>query len=347
MTQPQAQTSGASAEGGGQSAPPTSGDQGGRPVPKVSGERVAQLGPLIALILACAFFTTQSDRFLDPANFSLIIQQVMVVGTLAIGQTLIILTAGIDLSCGTAMALGSIVMTKLAVDSNVPPMLAILLGILTCALIGFVNGGLVVGLTMPPFIVTLGTYSICYALVHIYSKDETISNLPSVMTKLGETFKIGGTAVTYGSLLTLLLFGIAWFVLTQTTWGRRVYALGDNPEATRLMGVPVRKQLVMVYVVAGTIYGIAALLLIARTNVGDPNAGLTDNLDAITAVVLGGTSLFGGRGTIIGTLIGALIIGVVRNGLVLMGVAATYQVLITGILVIVAVAVDQIARKRA
>src|SRR3954469_14862992 len=339
MTQPEAQT-----------APPTAGappeTPSGRAMPKVSGERVAQLGPLIALLLACIFFTTQSDRFLDPANFSLIIQQVMVIGTLAIGQTLIILTAGIDLSCGTAMALGSIVMTKLAVNSGVPAGLAILLGIATCMIVGVVNGGLVVGLAMPPFIVTLGTYSICLALTHIYSKDETISNLPTAMTKLGETFKIGGTAVTYGSLVTLLLFAIAWFVLTQTTWGRRVYALGDNPEATRLMGVPVRKQLLMVYVVAGGVYGIAALLLIARTSVGDPNAGQTDNRDAITAVVLGGTSLFGGRGTIIGTLIGALIIGVVRNGLVLTGVESIYQVLITGILVILAVSVDQIARRR-
>src|SRR4051794_7790513 len=345
MTQPQAQT--AAAEGGSGQTPPASEGGGGRAIPKVSGDRVAQLGPLIALILACIFFTTQSDRFLDPANFSLIIQQVMVIGTLAIGQTLIILTAGIDLSCGTAMALGSIVMTKLAVHSGVPPGIAIILGIITCMIVGFVNGGLVVGLSMPPFIVTLGTYSICLALTHIYSKDETISNLPSVMTKLGNTFKIGGTAVTYGSLVTLGLFVLFWFILTQTTWGRRVYALGDNPEATRLMGVPVRKQLLMVYVVAGVVYGIAALLLVARTNVGDPNAGQTDNLDAITAVVLGGTSLFGGRGTIIGTLIGALIIGVVRNGLVLMGVASTYQILITGILVIVAVSVDQIARKRA
>ena len=345
MTQPQAQTAGAGAEGG-QAAPPESGG-GGRTIPKVSGDRVAQLGPLIALILACIFFTTQSSQFLQATNFSLIIQQVMVVGTLAIGQTLIILTAGIDLSCGTAMALGSIVMTKLAVDSGVPPVLAILLGIVTCMIVGFVNGGLVVGLRLPPFIVTLGTFSICLALTHIYSKDETISNLPSVMTKLGESFKIGGTAVTYGSLVTLALFAFVWFVLTQTTWGRRIYALGDNPEATRLMGIPVRKQLLMVYVVAGVIYGLAALLLIARTNVGDPNAGQTDNLDAITAVVLGGTSLFGGRGTVIGTLIGALIIGVVRNGLVLMGVASTYQILITGILVIVAVSVDQIARGRA
>jgi fructose transport system permease protein len=347
MTQPQAQTAGAGTEGGSGPTPPQSEGGGGRTIPKVSGDRVAQLGPLIALVLACIFFTTQSSQFLQPENFSLIIQQVMVVGTLAIGQTLIILTAGIDLSCGTAMALGSIVMTKLAVDSNVPPVLAIILGIITCAIIGFVNGGLVVGLTLPPFIVTLGTFSICLALTHIYSKDETISNLPSVMTKLGESFKIGSTAITYGSLVTLALFALFWFILTQTTWGRRVYALGDNPEATRLMGIPVRKQLLMVYVVAGLVYGIAALLLIARTGVGDPNAGQTENLDAITAVVLGGTSLFGGRGTIIGTLIGALIIGIVRNGLVLMGVASQYQILITGILVIVAVSVDQIARKRA
>src|SRR3954469_3611898 len=348
MTQPQTQPAGAGAESGGQSAPPTSeGGGGGRATPKVSGDRVAQLGPLIALVLACIFFTTQWGRFLQPENFSLIIQQVMVIGTLAIGQTLIILTAGIDLSCGTAMALGSVVMTKLAVDSGVPPLIAIVLGVATCMVVGFVNGGLVVGLSLPPFIVTLGTYSICLALTHIYSNDETISGLPSVMTKLGESFKIGSTAVTYGSLVTLALFGIVWFVLTQTTWGRGGCALGDAPEATRLMGVPVRKQLLMVYVVAGAVYGIAAVLLVARTNVGDPNAGLTDNLDAITAVVLGGTSLFGGRGTIIGTLIGALIIGVVRNGLVLMGVASQYQILITGILVIVAVAVDQIARKRA
>jgi fructose transport system permease protein len=320
---------------------------GGRKIPKVSGDRVAQLGPLFALLLACVFFTTQSDQFLDPTNFSLIIQQVMVIGTLAIGQTLIILTAGIDLSCGTAMALGSIVMTKLAVDSGVAPVIAILLGIITCAVVGFVNGGLVVGLSLPPFIVTLGTFSICLALTHIYSKDETISGLPSAMTKLGESFKIGDTAVTYGSLVTLALFAVFWFILTQTTWGRRVYALGDNPEATRLMGVPVRKQLLMVYVVAGVIYGIAALLLIARTNVGDPNAGQTDNLDVITAVVLGGTSLFGGRGSVLGTLVGALIVGVFRNGLTLMGVSSVYQILITGILVILAVSVDQIARKRA
>jgi fructose transport system permease protein len=308
-------------------------------------ERMAQLGPLIALLLVCIFFTTQSDRFLSGQNFSLIFQQVMVIGTLAIGQTLIILTAGIDLACGTIMALGSIVMTKLAVVNGVPPFLALLLGIGSCAAFGVLHGVLVTRVGLPPFIVTLGTYNIALALTHIYSNDETISDLPSLFTALGKSFTFAGTAITYGSLMCLGLFAIAWFVLTQTTWGRRIFAIGDAPEATRLMGINVNRQLTMIYIVAGVTYGFAALLLVSRTGVGDPNAGLTENLEAITAVVLGGTSLFGGRGTIIGTLIGALIIGVLRNGLVLMGVASTYQILITGILVILAVSVDQLARR--
>jgi fructose transport system permease protein len=310
-------------------------------------ERLAQLGPLFALLLVCIFFTTQSDRFLTGQNFSLIFQQVMVIGTLAIGQTLIILTAGIDLACGAVMALGAIIMTKLAVVSGVPPFLALMLGFAACGAFGLLHGLLVTRLGLPPFIVTLGTLNIAFALTHIYSNDETISDLPSLFTALGKSFTIGGTAITYGSVMCLGLFFLAWFVLSQTTWGRRVFALGDNPEATRLMGINVKRHLTMVYVVAGIFYGFAALFLISRTGVGDPNAGVTENLEAITAVVLGGTSLFGGRGTIIGTLIGALIVGVLRNGLVLMGVASIYQVLITGILVILAVSVDQLARRGA
>jgi fructose transport system permease protein len=157
---------------------------------------------------------------------------------------------------------------------------------------------------------------------------------------------LGDTAVAWGTLLMLALFGFTWFVLRETAAGRHVYAVGNNPEAARLTGIRVRRLLLGVYTTAGLVYGIAALLLISRTSVGDPQAGQTDNLDSITAVVLGGTSLFGGRGSVIGTLIGALIVGIVRNGLQLMGVRSIYQVLITGILVILAVAVDQIARRR-
>lgn len=307
---------------------------------------VSTLGPLLALLIAVAYFSVRSDQFLSGSNFSLIVQQVMVVGTLAIGQTLVILTAGIDLSNGAVMALGNVVMTKLAVDAGLNVYLAIPLGLAVCAAFGLLNGSLVTRLRLPAFIVTLGTLNIAFALTRIYSKEQTITDLPVAMTWLGNTFRIGKTDVTYGSVLTLLLFLLAAFVLRQTAAGRHVYAVGNNAEAARLTGIRTNRVLLSVYTMAGLLYGIAALLLVSRTQVGDPNAGQTDNLDSITAVVLGGTSLFGGRGSVIGTLIGALIVGVIRNGLTLIGVASIYQVLITGILVILAVAVDQLSRGR-
>jgi fructose transport system permease protein len=308
---------------------------------------VSTIGPLIALALAMTFFSLKSDQFLQGPNLSLVLQQVVEVGVLAIGQTLIILTAGIDLSCGAVMAFGMIVMTKLAVHSGVPVIPAVALGILACAAFGLLNGTLVTKIRLPAFIVTLGTLNIAFALVHIYSNEETIANPPSAMLFLGRTFSIGSTDITYSVVLMLALYAVAWFVLTQTAWGTRVYAVGNNPEATRRSGIRTDRLLISVYVAAGVIYGIAALLLVARTEVGDPNAGQTDNLDSITAVVLGGTSLFGGRGNVIGTLIGALIVGVFRNGLVLIGVSSVYQTLITGLLVILAVSFDQLSHRRA
>jgi fructose transport system permease protein len=307
---------------------------------------LSTFGPLLALLLASTFFASQSPRFLTGPNLSLVVQQVMVIGTLAVGQTLVILTAGIDLSNGAVMALGTIVMTKFAVDYGLNPFIAILAGLIVCTLFGLLNGVLVTRLRLPAFIVTLGTLNIAFALTHIYSNEQTISDLPDVLTFFGSTFKIGETAITYGSVLMFILVGVVWFVLQQTATGRHVYAMGNNAEAARLTGINTRRLLLYVYTTAGLIYGIAGLLLISRTAVGDPQAGQTDNLDSITAVVLGGTSLFGGRGSVLGTLIGALIVGIFRNGLQLMGVPSIYQVLITGVLVILAVSVDQLARRR-
>jgi len=165
------------------------------------------------------------------------------------------------------------------------------------------------------------------------------------MTALGNTFTLGGTEVAFGTVLMLALYALAWFVLRETAAGRHVYAVGNHAEAARLVGIPAERVLLAVYALAGALYGAASLLAVARTGVGDPNAGQTENLDAITAVVLGGTSLFGGRGVVVGSLLGALVVGVFRNGLTLMGVSSVYQVLVTGILVIVAVAVDQLSRR--
>ena len=303
------------------------------------------LGPFIALIAACIFFATQSDRFLSLQNFSLILQQVMVVGTIAIGQTLIILTAGIDLSCGMIMALGSIVMTKMAADYGLSAPAAISLGIGATALLGLVNGLLVTKAKLPPFIVTLGMLNIAFAITQLYSGSQTITEIPDGMLWLGNAFRIGETNIVYGVLLMLALYLITWFFLRETAPGRHIYAVGNSPEATRLTGISTDRVLLGVYVLAGVFYGIASLLSVARIGAGDPNAGQTENLDAITAVVLGGTSLFGGRGIILGTLVGALIVGVFRNGLTLMGVSSVYQILVTGILVILAVMTDQMSRK--
>ncbi|MES2843061.1 MAG: ABC transporter permease [Pseudomonadota bacterium] len=303
------------------------------------------LGPFIALLLACTFFATQSDRFLTLQNFSLILQQVMVVGTIAIGQTLIILTAGIDLSCGMIMALGSIVMTKMAADFGLSAPVAIALGIAATTLFGLVNGLLVTKAKLPPFIVTLGTLNIAFAITQLYSGSQTITDVSEGMTWLGNSFRIGQTNVLYGVVLMLALYLITWLFLRETAPGRHIYAVGNSPEATRLTGISTDKVLLGVYMLAGVFYGLASLLSVARIGAGDPNAGQTENLDAITAVVLGGTSLFGGRGIILGTLVGALIVGVFRNGLTLMGVSSVYQILVTGILVILAVMTDQMSRK--
>jgi fructose transport system permease protein len=304
------------------------------------------LGPVAALLLACIFFSTQSDRFLSGENFSLILQQVMVVGTLAIGQTLVILTGGIDLSNGMVMALSSILMTGLYANSGVSPVVAVAAGLAVCLAFGLLNGWLTTAIGLPPFIVTLGTFNIGFALVRIYTT-ATVTNVPPALLVFGRTFKIGSTEITYGTVVMLILFAITWFVLRATPAGRSVYAVGDNPEAARLAGIRTARVLNGVYITAAVSYGIAGLLLVGRTGVGDPNAGQVGNgnLESITAVVLGGTSLLGGRGNVIGTLMGALIVGVFRNGLQLMGVQSIYQVLITGILVILAVSVDYLSHR--
>ena len=206
---------------------------------------LSSLGPFLALVLACAYFATQTDRFLTGQNLSLVVQQSMVVGILAIGQTLIILTAGIDLSCGTVMALGSIVMTKLAVVSGVNPFLSMLLGVGVCVAFGAVNGGLVTRMELPPFIVTLGTLNIAFALTHIYSQNQTVTNVPETITFLGNRFLIGETTIPYAVLLMFALYLLTWYVLRFTAVGRHIYAVGDNPEATRLSGIDAQRLLLV------------------------------------------------------------------------------------------------------
>jgi fructose transport system permease protein len=187
--------------------------------------------------------------------------------------------------------------------------------------------------------------NIAFALTQIVSRSQSVTDLPPLLTVLGSTVPIFGTRIAYGTVTMLALYGVAWWLLRETAGGRHLYAVGNHREAARLAGINTDRVLLVVYTLAGALYGVASLLAVARTGVGDPQAGQTENLDTVTAVVLGGTSLFGGRGLVLGSLVGALIVGVFRNGLTLMGVSSVYQILVTGVLVILAVATDQWSRR--
>jgi fructose transport system permease protein len=307
--------------------------------------------PGIVLLVSLAFFSlVVGERFLHPFNFSLIVQQVMIIGIVGIAQTLVVLTAGIDLSVGAIMVLSSMVMGRLAVEFGVPAPLAIAAGLGVGAACGLINGLLVTRFRLPPFIVTLGTLNIFAALNLWYSGSETIRSQDleakaPLLLFFGQAIDIGGARLTYGSIAMLLMVALAWFALARTSWGRHVHAVGDDVEAARLAGIRTDRVLLSVYVAAGIICAIAGWALIGRIGSASPQAGQTANLDAITAVVIGGTSLFGGRGAIVGTLIGALIVGVFRNGLALYGVNVLWQEFAVGVLIIVAVAVDQWLRR--
>jgi fructose transport system permease protein len=301
----------------------------------------------VLLISIVAFSLIVGQRFLAPFNLSLIVQQVMIIGLIGVAQTLVILTAGIDLSVGAIMVLASMVMGKLAVDMGVPVPLAIAIGLGVGGLCGAINGFLVTRFRLPPFIVTLGTWNIFFALNLWSSASETIraqdiETKAPILQFFGEAVDIFGARLTYGSIAMLMLVAALWYILNHTAWGRHVHAVGDDPEAARLAGIRVDRTLMQVYIVAGII---CAWALIGRIGSASPQAGQTANLDAITAVVIGGTSLFGGRGSIVGTLIGALIVGVFRNGLALSGVNVLWQEFAVGVLIIVAVAIDQWLRR--
>ena len=305
------------------------------------------LGPLAVLIVAIIAFSIVNTRFFSAANLSLVLAQVTVIAVLALGQTLIILTAGIDLSAGAIAVFSAILMANFATKAGFPGVLALIAGLICGTAMGAINGFLVTRIKLPPFIVTLGTLTIFFSLNAVVSNSETVrgSDMPDLMTWTGTTIPIGGFRLTYGSLIMLLLFAFFWYALGRTAWGKHVYATGDDIESARLAGIRTGRVLFSVYTVAGLLYAVGGWILIGRLASASPNVGTDYNLDSITAVVLGGTSLFGGRGGVLGTLIGALIVGVFRNGLQLAGVEVVWQGFAIGLLVLIAVSLDQWIRK--
>lgn len=304
------------------------------------------LAPLVILVIAAAIFSMLNGRFLNPVNLSIMLQQVAVIGLLALGQTIIILTAGIDLAVGAAMILAQMVMAGVAVQSGLPAWLAVAIGLIVGLATGLLNGVLVTRFKVPPFIGTLGTLGVFGAIGLLYANGQTLTPADgSLLLWTGKIIAIGPFHVTIGVLLMLASFVIMAYILGRTAWGRHVYAVGDDPESARLVGIRTGRLLLSVYLASGLIYGLASWVQIGRVGDATTNISSTLNLDSITAVVIGGVSLFGGRGVVLGALFGALIVQVFQNGLSLAGVQALYLQLAEGVLVILAVAIDQWIRK--
>jgi fructose transport system permease protein len=313
--------------------------------------RYPVMSPLFVLIISAIVFTIfGKGRFQEPASIGTMMQATAVMATLAIGQTLIILTAGVDLSVGTAMLLSHLIVAKLVAIQGAPAILALLAGICAGLLMGYFHGTLVARVGLPPFIVTLGTFYIYQSLGNVYSnaqtfKGESFGGANGLLLFAGRELKIGSFQITAGVLIALLLYIIFGYILSNTAWGRHVYATGDDAEAARLAGVDTRRILISVYVVAGLIYGIGAWVQLGRSGNASMNGAADVNLQSITAVVIGGTSLFGGRGRLWGTLLGALIVAVFDRGLSLAEVDQYYKNLAIGALILVAVGLDQWIRK--
>lgn len=307
--------------------------------------------PVIILIMSViAFGFIAGGRFFSLFNLSLIMQQVGIVGILACAQTLIILTAGIDLSVAAIMVLSYVVMGNLAVNQGMAPPLAIGIGILVAVAAGAVNGFLVTKVKLPPFIVTLGTWRIFLAIVFLYTgsqsiRGQDINAVAPLLRFFGQRINIGGATFTYGVFLMVVVFVVVWYLLNRTAWGRHVYAVGDDKEAADLSGIRSDRLLLSVYMLAGLICGIGAWAAIGRVGSVSPSSFVDANLDSITAVVIGGTSLFGGRGAIFGSLFGALIVGVFASGLKLAGADPQWEMFAIGCLIIAAVALDQWIRR--
>ncbi|MCE4979175.1 ribose ABC transporter permease [Mammaliicoccus sciuri] len=300
---------------------------------------VEKIIPFIGLILLIVVISIMNSAFLDLSNLLNLLRQVSINGLIAFGMTFVILTGGIDLSVGSILALSS-AFTAILITSGLDPIVALIVGVLGGFLLGVFNGVLVTFGSMAPFIATLATMTIFRGLTLVVTDGNPITNLgDSYMFQLfgkGYFFGIPVPAVTM-----IIVFIILAIILQKTTFGRHTYAIGGNEVASKISGIKVNRVKILIYGISGLMSALAGAILTSRLNSAQPTAGTSYELDAIAAVVLGGTSLTGGKGRIVGTFIGVLIIGVLNNGLNLLGVSSFYQQVVKGIVILIAVLIDR------
>jgi ribose transport system permease protein len=304
---------------------------------------VSQLAAAGALIVVFVFLSVASPVFLSADNLFNIGVQTSYTAVIAIGMTLVIITAGIDLSVGSVAALSGVVGVVLMTKAGIPVVPAILGGVFVGGICGLVNGLLVSVAGLNPFIATLGMLSVARGLVYIPTNARAVFGAPDSFRLLGQGV-IGSIPIPI--IVVAVVAAIGYVVLSRTKLGRYAYAMGSNREAARLSGIPIKRYLTAVYVISGALAGFGGMIASSQVDSGQPNFGMGLELDAIAAAVIGGASLFGGQGTVVGTLIGAFLIALIRNGSVLLDVNIYYQQVIIGVVIWVAVLWDQYRRRR-
>jgi len=313
---------------------------------------IAQYQSLIALFIMCLALAVFTDNFMTADNFWNVMRQISVNVCISVGMTLVILTAGIDLSVGSILAFSGAIAAGLLKHGIAFPSSnlyvgftvfgVILSGLLVGASLGFVNGYAITKFKVPPFVATLAMLTMARGFTMLWTKGHPITGLGNTFSYLGTGWFLGIPMPVWISGLVVLF---AVFLTMKTRFGRYVYAIGGNESAARLSGIPIYKIIIWVYILAGVLSAVGGLLVTARLDSAQPNAGITYELDAIAAVVIGGTSLSGGRGTVMGTVLGALIIGVLNNGLVLLDVSPFWQQVIKGMVILFAVIIDKVNSK--
>lgn len=309
-----------------------------------------EFGIFIAFLALCAILSFANKNFLTVYNISTVMKQVSFIAIMSVGMTMVILTAGIDLSVGAVLGLVNVLAAlfinifanKFGLAPGNSIALGISIGLICGAFLGFVNGIIIVKWALPPFIVTLGMMNIARGLALVITKGAPITGLPECFGCLAEGRLIG---IPVPVIIMVIIYILGYLFLSRTVWGRYIYASGGNEKATWLSGVNVNKIKVMVYTITGLLSGLAGIMLVSRLSQGSPITGTGYELSVIGAVVIGGTDLMGGKGSVLGSLIGALIMGVLANGLVLLSVSAFWQQVILGVVIIVAVALGSMRRK--
>ncbi|WP_183030235.1 MULTISPECIES: ribose ABC transporter permease [Clostridia] len=306
---------------------------------KLKDFNIAKLGPLLGLLLIAIVLGMMSDSFFTLNNILNLLRQVSVNALIAFGMTFVILTAGIDLSVGSTLALGS-ALTAGLLAGGMDPFLAICIGLLIGLMLGALNGLIIAKGKVAPFIATLATMTIFRGATLVYTDGKPITGLSDsfAFEMIGKGYVFG---IPFPAIIMLIVFFSLFFVLRSTVFGRKVYAIGGNEEAAKLSGIKAERVKIGVYSLTGMLAVLAGIIITSRLDSAQPTAGTMYELDAIAAVVIGGTSLSGGKGRIFGTLIGALIIGVIDNGLNLLNVSSFYQQIVKGLVILLAVLLDR------